>query len=81
MSNLKTIIAMDLILLVGLSIPAFTLVLLMVSFYQSMKKLNFGNKKAKKSFVLYPVQEMEVKDKNRNSEFNHLDFSGGLFGI
>ena len=72
---------MNLILLAGLSIPAFTLALLMVSFCQSIKKINFRRKKIKQSFIPYPNEKVEIKDKNRNDEFNHWDFSGGFLGI
>lgn len=81
MLNLKTVIMMNLILLAGLSIPAFTLTLLMVSLYQSIKKINFNHKKNKKSFIPYPNEREEIKDKNRNTEFNYWDFSGGFLGI
>jgi hypothetical protein len=81
MPNLKTVIMMNQILLAGVSIPAITLTLLMVLLYQSIKKSYFNPKKSKCSVTPTSNEKVDMKDKNRNTEFNHRDFSGGFLGI
>ncbi len=81
MSNLKTIIAMELIFLAGLSIPALTLTLLMVSFYQSVKKINFGFKKPQRTLTYNTFEKKQLRDPEKKSDFKHVDFSDGLLGL
>lgn len=71
---------MELIFLAGLSIPALTLTLLMVSFYQSMKRINFWFKRPQKTKIK-TIEKKQARSAEENSDFKHIDFSGGLLGI
>ncbi len=72
---------MEPIFLAGLSIPALTLVFLMVSFYQSFKTINFGLKRSRRTMMHEAIEKKELVDLKENSDFKHMDFSGGLLGI
>lgn len=72
---------MELTILAGLAIPAFILVLLLVSLYQSFKEINFGFKKNKQPIASESKEKNVIRNNNPNSGFNHLDLSGGLLGI
>lgn len=72
---------MELIFLAGLSIPALTLTLLMVSFYQSIKRINFGVKKSRRGMMYHVAEKKELVDLKEDSDSKHIDFSGGLLGI
>lgn len=71
---------MELIFLAGLSIPALTLTLLMVSFYQSMKRINFRVKQPQKT-MMNTIEQKQVRRTEEAPDFKHIDFSGGLLGI
>jgi ABC-type dipeptide/oligopeptide/nickel transport system permease component len=72
---------MDFIIFAGLSIPAFTLVLLMVSLFQSFKKINYGFKRTNKFVLSKSNTKNEINDKPAKTSLDHWDFSGGLLGI